>query len=162
MPSGKIHALTTTVAAGALGPLIFMVGKQPLIHASAFSAGCLLGLFINPDLDIDHGNKSYALVRESTGRMGVSLWQIFWWPYARLIPHRSPLSHMPIIGTAIRMGYLVVGPVLVWAALRMVLPLPPLTLPSLTPLWWWGFAGLALVDTLHAAQDRISRLLIFC
>lgn len=30
---------------------------------------------------------------------------IYMWVYARLIPHRHPLSHAPILGTVLRLGY---------------------------------------------------------
>ncbi len=53
------------------------------------------GLWLSPDLD----TRSKALKR----------WGIFqglWWPYRKLMPHRSVFSHGPIIGTILRMTYL--------------------------------------------------------
>jgi uncharacterized metal-binding protein len=34
------------------------------------------------------------------------VWQILWYPYALLIPHRSAWSHAPVMGTALRLLYL--------------------------------------------------------
>jgi uncharacterized metal-binding protein len=34
------------------------------------------------------------------------LWTWLWYPYARAIPHRSPWSHWPILGTVMRLAYL--------------------------------------------------------
>jgi uncharacterized metal-binding protein len=53
------------------------------------------GWMFGPDLDI-HSNQSI--------RWGWISW--IWQPYRKAIPHRSPLSHGPIIGTLLRIGYL--------------------------------------------------------
>lgn len=53
------------------------------------------GYWLSPDLDI----KSRPFLRWSVLRF-------IWMPYQRLIPHRSPLSHAPVLGSAIRLLYL--------------------------------------------------------
>ncbi|WP_370455492.1 DUF2227 family putative metal-binding protein [Synechococcus sp. RSCCF101] len=55
------------------------------------------GLWLSPDLD----TRSRALRR--WGPLG---W--IWWPYRRLLPHRSPISHAPLLGTAGRLLLLIV------------------------------------------------------
>ena len=60
-----------------------------VIAAAGFLFG---GLWLSPDLD----TRSRSLQR--WGPLG---W--LWWPYRRLIPHRSLWSHGPIIGTATRL-----------------------------------------------------------
>jgi uncharacterized metal-binding protein len=61
----------------------------------AASAHFLGGYWLSPDLDI----KSRPFLR-----WGVL--KIIWLPYQRLIPHRSPLSHAPVLGSLIRLLYL--------------------------------------------------------
>ena len=60
--------------------------------AAGFLAG---GLWLSPDLD----TRSNALRR--WGMLG-----FLWWPYRRLIPHRSLWSHGPVLGTSVRLGVL--------------------------------------------------------
>ena len=64
-----------------------------IIAATAFLIG---GLWLSPDLD----TRSNALRR--WGQLA-----FLWWPYRRLIRHRSIWSHGPLIGTAVRLLYLV-------------------------------------------------------
>ena len=73
-----------------------------LIAAASCFAG---GLWLSPDLD----TRSNALNR--WGPLG-----FLWWPYRRLIPHRSLWSHGPLIGTALRLIVLL-GWVSLWFCL---------------------------------------------
>jgi uncharacterized metal-binding protein len=159
MPDGKTHAIATTVAAGALAPTLVLVFGQPWQPAVAFAAGCLVGLIVTPDLDVRHATRAATIVRRTArgwvGRLLGQAWIWFWRPYALLIPHhRHPLSHLPILGTALRLLYLLAAPTLVWLLVSLVLPLPPLARPYIGPLTWWGVAGLATVDALHTLMDR--------
>jgi uncharacterized metal-binding protein len=61
----------------------------------AAAAHFLGGYWLSPDLDI----KSRPFLRWSVLRF-------IWIPYQRLIPHRSPLSHAPVLGSLIRLVYL--------------------------------------------------------
>ena len=79
-----------------------------VITAAAFLVG---GLWLSPDLD----TRSNALHR--WGPLGG-----IWWPYRRLIRHRSIWSHGPLIGTATRLSLL-----LAWTLLISVL------IPSVSP-----------------------------
>ena len=79
-----------------------------VITAAAFLVG---GLWLSPDLD----TRSNALHR--WGPLGG-----IWWPYRRLIRHRSIWSHGPLIGTATRLSLL-----LAWTLLVSVL------IPSISP-----------------------------
>lgn len=158
MPSGKIHAITTTLAAGLLAPAVVIVAKQPVDHAVAFAAGCMFGLVLTPDLDVDQWTRSHTLVRRSAGWLVGSLWYLFWWPYARLIPHRSPLSHTPVVGTLLRLMYILALPAMGWwlLASSTAIPLPPIpALPAPTPQLMWALGGLILVDTLHVVLDYL-------
>ena len=79
-----------------------------VITAAAFLMG---GLWLSPDLD----TRSNALHR--WGPLGG-----IWWPYRRLIRHRSIWSHGPLIGTTTRLSLL-----LAWTLLVSVL------IPSVSP-----------------------------
>ena len=70
---------------------LFLDIQSGLIGGIAFVFG---GLWFSPDLD----TKSIAL-----RRWGIL--QGLWWPYRKMIPHRSIFSHGPLIGTAIRVTY---------------------------------------------------------
>jgi uncharacterized metal-binding protein len=61
----------------------------------AAAAHFLGGYWLSPDLDI----KSRPFLRWSILRF-------IWIPYQRLIPHRSPLSHAPVLGSLLRLAYL--------------------------------------------------------
>ena len=94
MASGKEHDKSTRWLAVPFALILSLVldVESGLISGTAFLFG---GLWLSPDLD----TKSIALRR----------WGIFkglWWPYQKLISHRSILSHSPFIGTALRVGYL--------------------------------------------------------
>lgn len=71
------------------------------------AGGCLLGLVIEPDLDVDHVTASETRMIKLFGPLGL-LWVVLWHPYAKLINHRSPLSHYPVLGTVLRYAYLLV------------------------------------------------------
>ena len=98
----------------------------------------------------------FKVVRSSAGRLLAGLWFAVWWPYARLIPrHRHPLSHFPLVGTAGRVIYLSAILVLLWFAAGFMAPMPALSWPAPDSALWWGLAGLAVVDALHALMDAI-------
>ena len=78
-------------------PLGIVVGLVLGIDAGLIAAASCLagGLWLSPDLD----TRSNALRR--WGMLG-----FLWWPYRRLIPHRSLWSHGPVLGTSVRLGVL--------------------------------------------------------
>jgi len=129
-----------------------------LTAATAFLVG---GLLLSPDLD----TRSNASNRWGPLRL-------LWWPYRRLLPHRSLVSHSPLLGTAGRLLYLAV------LAVAICLLTQPLGSPSPRELWraggtLWerhqplllaGLAGLEASAWLHLIQDgdpmpRLPRLL---
>jgi uncharacterized metal-binding protein len=149
MPSGKVHTTSTILLAAAAGSFMAYSGK-PASQVVALSGGVLAGLILTPDLDMDQGSISMDLVRRSAGRFISALWYIFWQPYSRLIPHRSPLSHLPILGTALRLAYLAILPFLGWWFLGRAWPLPSI------PAWLiWSVVGLALADLSHYILDQL-------
>lgn len=94
MASGRSHDRTTWALALPFGLLWWpWLGLGGLTAATAaFLAG---GLLLSPDLD----TRSNA-----TRRWGPL--RLLWWPYRRLLRHRSLLSHSPLLGSAGRLAYL--------------------------------------------------------
>lgn len=150
MPNGTVHS-TTTVLLGLAGAAFMVNNGQPAGPTLTLAAGVLAGLVLTPDLDIDEGCISDRYVRRSVGPIGGGLWALYWMPYSRLIPHRSPLSHLPVLGTAIRLVYAGALPVAIYSVMHGALALPPI------PLWvlGWFALGLACADTLHFLLDQI-------
>jgi uncharacterized metal-binding protein len=97
MPSGKVHDRITVIGAGVAVPFYYLLAPQPkdlmagvtLIAATLFS-----GLLLSPDLDLD------SSIYNRWGPL-----RFLWWPYQRLMPHRSYLSHSFVIGPILRVAY---------------------------------------------------------
>ena len=149
MPSGRIHSATTVILAAA-GTWFSVRAGTPVAQTAALSAGILTGLVLTPDLDVDEGCYSTSLIRRTFGRFAARAWFLFWLPYSRLIPHRSYLSHMPILSTAIRLLYVAAIPLLVYFLADL-----PFALPPIPAVLIWSAAGLALADILHFLLDSI-------
>jgi len=167
MPSGNTHTSIATLAAvavfagGAAAGLYLDLGKwtPSVIELGAASVGVIIGdLFLSPDLD---GAASNAKRRWGPLRF---IWRLY-----EKLPHRSPLSHWPILGDAGRLVYLsaVLAPIPVgtglardglqgamldtfWAVDRasaMILAYPRESGAA--------FAGLCLATFLHGVADWV-------
>ena len=147
MPSGRTHATASTYAAIATGGVVFVATVDPLA-ATLAALGCLSGILLSPDLDIESRTFSEYQVDRIFGVVVGWVWFAFWWPYARIIPHRNWMSHGYFVGTAIRLGWLYSA---IWipAALAGAVWSPPQS------LWWWVL-GLTVSDVLHTAMDKLS------
>lgn len=144
MPSGRAHAAITTLAGAGLAAWAWGQG-WPRPDMIALCAGCLAGIVISPDLDVDQPTRPHYIMARF-GWLPAGLWRIVWLPYSRMIPHRSPVSHAPLLSTAIRLAYLAA---LAWLLLALTgRPWPGL--PAWAPL---ACAGLAVSDGLHWLAD---------
>ena len=145
MPSGKVHASCSAVLA--IPACFLTLGYSGnWTNALACGAGCLAGIALTPDLDQEGLSSSeYWIIKYSMG-LGF-LWTMFWYPYARLLKHRSALSHFPFVGTAGRLLYLAIIPFLAIYFLGWKPPRVPLALVMLF------VAGLAASDILHWVMD---------
>jgi uncharacterized metal-binding protein len=101
MSSGRTHDRITLISLPILTGISLILTRNA--ELTLWVAGSFLfgGLMFGPDLDI-HSNQSI--------RWGWLRWM--WQPYRQAIPHRSALSHGPLIGTICRLLY--VG---LWAVL---------------------------------------------
>lgn len=149
MASGRSHDRATWLLALPFGALWWpWLGLAGVVAAGgAFLLG---GLLLSPDLD----TRSNPTLRWGPLRL-------LWWPYRRLLRHRSLLSHSPLLGTAGRLSYL--AAVLLTACL-LLQPLggpPPQQLMEAglalwrhqQPLLLAVLVGLEASSWLHLIQD---------
>lgn len=128
MPNRTVHEATSIGLGVALVPLGYQAGL-PLPYAFLLGLGSILCVWVNPDLDVAERRRQ-------------GMWRLYWYPYGKAVPHRHWISHMPIIGTAVRLIYL--------------LPLLALSYLIRPPTWEVSrvlILGLALGDTLHWLLD---------
>jgi uncharacterized metal-binding protein len=154
MASGRAHDRATTLLALPFG-LLWGPGLGAAGIAVASLAFLLGGLWLSPDLDT---------LSRATARWGPL--RLLWWPYRRLLRHRSLLSHSPLLGSAGRLAYLLIALALLrWmldAAPGPPLPFPPLAdWPALASRLWrsqprlvlCALVGLEASSWLHLLQD---------
>ena len=105
MALGRDHDRATLLACLPVGMLsgLWLGWSMGGLTAAAFAWG---GLWLSPDLD----TRCRALKR--WGALG---W--IWRPYRTLIPHRSLFSHGPLIGTALRLAWMLIVGVVGWIVL---------------------------------------------
>lgn len=156
MASGVQHARASTLLT--IPAAIFALGATNDPGLAFWCAvGSLSGVLLSPDLDIHRRTHSEYIVYKKLGNLAGALWFALWWPYSWFIPHRSNLSHFPILGTAIRLLYMFGWYVLFWFAAHELLPgIPPVSLGAFSiPIWiWWAIIGLAISDTAHYIMDK--------
>lgn len=133
-PDGYYHGRITLFLApvsAAFGFLAMLIATADVLMAIAGAVaglcGCAIGLVIDPDLDQEMVTSSewrmikapesllFGPLRQSRIAKSVvhavgaaigGIWVGLWMPYALLMPHRSALSHFPIVSTVIRCAYL--------------------------------------------------------
>ncbi|HEX9922643.1 MAG TPA: DUF2227 family putative metal-binding protein [Anaerolineae bacterium] len=152
MADGIRHAAGTLVLTPVAAAATWWLTDGDLTTVTIAGTGCLSGLLISPDLDMETVTVSeYWLVRWTLG-LGW-LWVMLWYPYALIARHRG-LSHTPVIGTVGRALYLIILYVGLYLLLgfffNVVLPLWPLL------FWQPGLifiGGLTISDIGHWYLD---------
>ncbi|NJO93816.1 MAG: metal-binding protein [Hydrococcus sp. RM1_1_31] len=132
MPSGRTHDRITFWCLPAIVGFSYLLtqkGELTLIVASAFLFG---GLMFGPDLDI------YSVQFK---RWGILRW--LWLPYQKFLKHRSQLSHGLIIGTTLRIIYLLVC--------LLLAAIPGVALAQLIFGFDWNWQ--------HFARDGVRRMI---
>ena len=109
MAIGRDHDRATWVACIPFGLVLtpWLGLEAGLIGAGAFLVG---GLWLSPDLDT---------LSRPLQRWGPLRW--IWWPYRKLVPHRSLFSHGPLIGMAGRLLWVLSCTLLGWLLLSLLL-----------------------------------------
>lgn len=143
MPNARDHSVITIVGAisGGASASPFVDMRLAAIAAAAAVLGDLL---LSSDLDHDKGCLAYRL----WGPL-----RFIWYPYKEMLPHRSPISHWPILGTVGRLTYLcgtsIIGAHFAGADMAAVLTA---YWPEITA----GVVGLEVANTLHFLADRLA------
>jgi uncharacterized metal-binding protein len=161
MPSGRTHDGITLWCLPPLAAAGWWLTQDSSVVLVL--SGCFLfsGLMFGPDLDI------YS---QQYKRWGYLRW--IWLPYRRSMSHRSVLSHGVVIGTVLRVAYLVtillfvliVGGLIMTAA-RGLLFYPwfnggveriARSLQQYPDRWVAGFIGLEVGSVSHSLSDHIG------
>lgn len=132
-----------SIVGGAVGLAVggLMGGESP-DHLLCLVGGSLTGIIINPDLDLAENFK-------------LSPTKIIWYPYGKLISHRSLVSHLPVISTILRVLYLGI-PFIGWALLTSnLLILQEIVLTDYFKLF---IIGLMVADFNHWLLDQLPKL----
>jgi uncharacterized metal-binding protein len=128
--------------------------RQPETVSQVLAAGCAAGILITPDLDVDNPVRSHYVVFRRFGPALAAFWRLFWLPYGLSIRHRSWVSHMPVVGTLIRVAYLAcLGSLALWLLRGKGIAASQIT--DMVPLLPWAVIGLVVSDTLHWVSDNV-------
>lgn len=148
--------MNLAVASGVLAPyaLVNLMNGDPYMYI----AGNVVGILVGCDLDVDAGNVSDSIIRK-VSPTAQWIWRKFWTPYSLALPHRSTLSHFPVLSTLIRLGYIMVGLNLLmfvgWGIARMAG-----IDNTVSFVWLWDnsfFWGLVHADTVHWMADQFIK-----
>lgn len=109
MPSGKTHDKITWFSALPVGAIGWLISHEFNLTALLTGSFLFAGLMFSGDLD----TKSVQYKR-----WGWFRW--IWIPYRKLVPHRSPFSHGPVLGVLTRLLYLSGWVILLFGTLTRV------------------------------------------
>ena len=154
MSKGIVHRITTISAAAIGGTVLFKAGAMPLDQAVAFASGCATGVLLTPDLDLVAGSDGQNMARRAFGWALSAIWRLYWIPYSLVIPHRSFLSHGPVIGTIGRLIYVSIPAILIYLGLLKLSIVPQVQIP-----WnyaWSAVTGLMVADLFHYILDKLA------
>jgi uncharacterized metal-binding protein len=96
MPSGRTHDRLTLATAAVSLPvwLVASANHDPVPYVYGVSAYLFSGFWLSGDLD--------------TNSVCYKRWGFFkfiWWPYRKMVPHRSIVSHGLVVGPLLRVVY---------------------------------------------------------
>jgi uncharacterized metal-binding protein len=124
MPSGRTHDRITLWSLPIVGGVTLAVTRNSLPTLMICAGYLFGGLMLGPDLDLESIHYK---------RWGWFRW--IWLPYRKSIKHRSPYSHAPIVGTTLRVVYL-----LAWLGFASCLGIA-LVNELFNVGWTWGGMG---------------------
>lgn len=147
MASGKTHATASLITSVPLG-IVAGISLGSIFYGVGAVVGSVLGIALTPDLDQEMTTYfEWKLIRK-TGPLGY-LWMALWAPYALLVPHRSFWSHFPIVGTVLRLIYILVLPTIFYVYKGYNIIIPEMAWKVVLGL----VIGLAISDALHWIMD---------
>ena len=159
MANGKTHARGTSTTLIVVITVVsvafvsrYMPGAIPLlrqhwVEAAMVVSGLFVGHYATPDVRDQQKNRNHGekMVEDHFGKIAGVLWSAWWEPLARVIPHRSPLSHLPGLATAIAAVWLYWLPVAAWLYTGGIVD---------WRLMACHVAGWAVQDAVHLWQDK--------
>lgn len=158
MASGKVHhrasrmaARLATVTGGGAIFLLYLSGdieniKLVFARFACFISGMIIGIWIDPDLDMIQITSSERRKLKAHPFWG-RLWLAYWAPYGAYMSHRG-LSHAPVIGTFTRVFYVVWPVFLLSYLLQVSIDL------EVFELGLFVIAGWITQDFIHLTLDR--------
>lgn len=153
MPAGSVHTANSISIAALLSGAAYFYDPIMLTNtdSAALVVGSLSGIFLTPDLDVDSGYIGLRFLRSIplVGRLISWIWRLMWLPYAIVIPHRSWISHFPLISTIIRVIILFIF----FSPILFVFKESFLGNSRIVFMW---FVGLCISDFFHFYADWIS------
>lgn len=156
MSSGATHARNAHAVIWISIPTSLAIAWKIDPQAIAGIGGALIGWLIEPDLDLHNvTTRSERRMWRLSPVVGY-LWEVYWYPLARAIPHGSRLSHLPPLCTAIRLAYVLVTAYAVCRLWGLSVDLQ--AIDWLAIRWvYWAFAWWVLQDFVHLAADGFKR-----
>lgn len=163
MPGAQTHDFITLVSAAGADIAYFATAPHPNgLVAALFTASYLFAGYACAG-DLDTNSREYR-------RWGAL--RCLWWPYRKLVPHRSWVSHGLILGGVIRVLYLAtISTLLFWSGLWLLGRFGPHVNPNavtgaewqsllgfaqLHPDWTGALlAGFVLAGTMHSLADLV-------
>lgn len=140
MPSGKTHDKISAITAPIVGIGAYFITSDIKTTVILMSTYIFASFMFNGDLD--------------TNSRPYNRWWLFkmiWIPYQLMFHHRSVFTHGLIIGTAIRLAYLAVIPVIILAAKHNLGILTNIS----TDIWLPALIGLELGAASHTVADYL-------
>ena len=100
MASGKIHKQANIVGGIFFTTTSFLMFENTEIVVGAL-IGSLIGTIVTPDLDLVVPSNFFSKLPIIN-----FLWMCLWWPYKKIVKHRSFVSHSPLVSTILRLLYM--------------------------------------------------------
>jgi uncharacterized metal-binding protein len=110
MPAGRTHDRITWLTLPLIGIITYLISQKWLITGIVSGSYLFSGLMFGPDLDI------YSVQYKRWG-----IFRMIWNPYQKWITHRSFLSHGFMVGTVIRLLYLISILLITWTPIAVLI-----------------------------------------
>lgn len=166
MANGKTHQggyIFGLAALAASGAFLVAEGYITPADAGGLMLGGVLGLLIDPDVRDQHNittrgeRRAYGF--PLFGPVIGYIFQVYWYPLALWIPHRSFLSHLPVIATAIAAAWLLLPPAALYYYLNnynLLMSFDAWLLSVYQPWMAAAFWGWCVQDAIHLALDNFG------
>lgn len=162
MPSGRVHhrAWRRFRWLVPLFVLAFGFYTGEWLTAVAILPGYLLGSMVDPDMDMP---RKLTRAKQSWRKIWILSWMVIWWNlYGHIAKvflggHRGCMTHLPFLGTILRLAWLLMPPILIGAMV-----MPSTTKALFTHIYTWNvlkgiFVGLSVSDLVHVTLDLAWR-----